>query len=89
MSNLGLEQFNSGVAVPTFNRNDVHSLQVVIPSHLILEQFNYFVKPLFAMKKNLQVRNANLRRPRDLLLPKLISDEIDVENLDIETEVAV
>ena len=88
LSNLGLEQFNSGAAVPTLNRNDVHSLQVVIPSHLVLEQFNYFIKPLFAMKKNLQVRNANLRRTRDLLLPKLISGEIDVENLEIETEIA-
>ena len=88
LSNLGLEQFNSGAAVPTLNRNDVHSLQVVIPPHLMLEHFNYFIKPLFAMKKNLQVRNANLRRTRDLLLPKLISGEIDVENLEIETEIA-
>ncbi|WP_146134086.1 restriction endonuclease subunit S [Chlorogloea sp. CCALA 695] len=88
LSNLRLEQFNSGAAVPTLNRNDVHSLQVVIPSHLVLEQFNCFVKPLFAMKKNLQTRNVNLRKTRDLLLPKLISGEIDVENLDIETEIA-
>jgi type I restriction enzyme S subunit len=28
-------------------------------------------------------KNANLRKTRDLLLPKLISGEIDVENLDI------
>jgi hypothetical protein len=27
----------------------------------------------------------NLRQTRDLLLPKLISGEIDVENLDIQT----
>ena len=42
-----------------------------------------FVEPLFALKKNEQARNVNLRRTRDLLLPKLISGEIDVENLDI------
>lgn len=30
-------------------------------------------------------RIANLRRTRDLLLPKLISGELDVEHLDIDT----
>jgi hypothetical protein len=31
------------------------------------------------------MKNINLRRTRDLLLPKLISGEVDVEGLDIET----
>lgn len=44
-----------------------------------------FVEPLFALNKNEQARNVNLRRTRDLLLPKLISGEIDVENIDINT----
>ncbi len=28
-------------------------------------------------------RNANLRRTRDLLLPKLVSGEVDVEQVDV------
>jgi hypothetical protein len=35
------------------------------------------------MQQNLRERNANLRRTRDFLLPKLISGEIDVENMEI------
>lgn len=35
---------------------------------------------------NMIFRNRNLRRTRDLLLPKLISGEVDVSNLEIETE---
>jgi type I restriction enzyme, S subunit len=34
----------------------------------------------------LQVKNANLRQTRDLLLPKLVSGEVDVEGLDISIE---
>ena len=34
---------------------------------------------------NLRRKNANLRRTRDLLLPKLISGALDVSKLDIET----
>jgi hypothetical protein len=35
--------------------------------------------------QNMIFRNKNLRSTRDLLLPKLISGEVDVDNLDIDT----
>jgi type I restriction enzyme S subunit len=85
LSNLKLDQYNSGAAVPTLNRNDIHGLLVVLPHQRILEQFNQFVEPLLVLKKNLIKRNDNLRQTRDLLLPKLISGEIDLENLEINT----
>jgi type I restriction enzyme S subunit len=34
----------------------------------------------------LEQKNANLRQTRDLLLPKLISGELDVSELEIKTE---
>jgi type I restriction enzyme S subunit len=85
LSDLKLEQYNSGAAVPTLNRNDIHGLPVVLPPQRILEQFNQFVEPLIVLKKNLIKRNDNLRQTRDLLLPKLISGEINVESFDIKT----
>jgi type I restriction enzyme, S subunit len=85
LSDLKLEQYNSGAAVPTLNRNDIHGRRVVIPPQKILEQLNQFVEPLLVLKKNLLKRSDNLRQTRDLLLPRLISGEIDVENLDINT----
>ena len=85
LSDLKLEQYNSGAAVPTLNRNDIHGRPVVIPSQKILEQLNLFVEPILVLKKNLLKRSDNLRKTRDLLLPRLISGEIDVENLDINT----
>ena len=85
LSDLKLEQYNSGAAVPTLNRNDIHGRPVVIPPQKLLEQLNLFVEPLLVLKKNLLKRSDNLRKTRDLLLPRLISGEIDVENLDINT----
>ena len=35
------------------------------------------------MTVSLRQRNANLRRTRDLLLPRLVSGELDVSELDI------
>jgi type I restriction enzyme, S subunit len=41
------------------------------------------VTPLFYNVYVLAQKNANLRKTRDLLLPKLISGEVDVEGLEI------
>ena len=85
LSFIELKTFNSGVAVPTLNRNDVHKIQIVIPPCTVIDQFDRYVLPMFTMKKYLTQKNTNLRQTRDLLLPKLISGEVDVEGLDIET----
>ena len=83
LNSLGLEQYNSGAAVPTLNRNDIHKLPVIIPPSKVLEQFDIVVQSLFKLKKNLIKKNRNLRQTRDRLLPKLISGEIDAEALDL------
>ena len=78
LNELGLGQFNSGAAVPTLNRNDIHGLPVVIPPTDLLGQFDKVVLPLYDLRKNLRAKNANLRRTRDLLLPRLVAGEVDV-----------
>jgi len=80
---MDLKQYNGGVAVPTLDRNVVHRVPVIIPERKLIENFEEIVKPLFPLISNLEQKNANLRRTRDLLLPKLISGEIDVSELDI------
>ena len=67
------------------NKNKFESLQVVCPTINLLSQFHDLVNSQLELVKNLQLRNINLRKTRDLLLAKLISGEIDVEKLDIET----
>jgi type I restriction enzyme S subunit len=79
LRDLKLHSFNSGAAVPTLNRNDIHSLPTTLPDRKILTLFDEFVLPLFSLKRNLEDKNINLRTTRDLLLPKLISGEIPVE----------
>lgn len=50
-----------------------------------LAAFSKQAAPLFRCIHVLTQKNANLRNTRDLLLPKLISGEVDVEALDINT----
>jgi type I restriction enzyme S subunit len=56
------------------------------PDNKILEKFQVIISPIFKNIHYLACKNANLRRTRDLLLPKLITGELDVDTLDIKTE---
>jgi type I restriction enzyme S subunit len=81
--NLRTQNFlNNDAAVPGLNRNQAHSLPVIVPDAGTLESFGRTMGPIFDLKRCLDTRNANLRTTRDLLLPKLISGEISVEAAD-------
>lgn len=56
---------------------------ILLPSKIILEQFVEVIRPLRQLLNTLLEKNVNLRQTRDLLLPKLISGELDVSNMDI------
>ena len=78
--NLLTQNFlNNDAAVPGLNRNQAHSLPVVVPDSKALTGFGRIAAPMFDLRRCLEARNTNLRLTRDLLLPKLISGEIPVE----------
>jgi type I restriction enzyme S subunit len=78
--NLRTQNFISGdAAVPGLNRNQAYSLLMLVPAPDVLNQFSELTGNFFASIRNLQLRNANLRQTRDLLLPKLISGELDIK----------
>lgn len=80
LSSLDLAGFNSGSAVPTLNRNDIHGLPLLLPPSDLLRRFEGMVQPMRKQLRVLELKNANLRAQRDMLLPKLISGEIDVSS---------
>lgn len=85
LSSIDLKGFNVGAAVPTLNRNDIHGLPVSIPPKEIVQSFEEVAEPLHNLTEKLLRKNANLRAQRDLLLPKLISGEIDVSDIPMPT----
>lgn len=73
-----LRSRSHGAVFDTIIVDTFRQMQVVVPEKAVVQAFEEKVQPLFALVLNLQMRNANLRAQRDLLLPKLISGEIDV-----------
>jgi type I restriction enzyme S subunit len=54
------------------------SFMVAKPPKILLEKFADIVSPMFKITHALALKNANLRQTRDLLLPRLVSGEIEV-----------
>lgn len=74
---------NNDAAVPGLSRNQAYLLPMLIPPHELLEKFQEIIAPLFEHPYILRKKNDNLRQQRDMLLPRLISGELEIENLEL------
>jgi len=72
------EKNATGTTRPRISKNALCSLPLVIPPMSVQKRYGEFVSVGYAMVTTLRHRSDNLRHTRDLLLPKLISGELDV-----------
>ena len=75
---------SQGTKMPRANWDVLTRYPVPLPEASILTRFNDAIKPMIELIVNLIFRNRNLRQTRDLLLPKLVSGEINVEHFERE-----
>jgi len=64
----------------------ITDIDILLPDKNVLDQFGEVMNLLRQLLNTLLKKSENLKKSRDLLLPKLISGEINIENLDIKTE---
>lgn len=79
LKTMDLAGLNSGSAVPTLNRNDVHAVDTFIPP---LELINRFEESALGLRQKISSNSMQingLRTLRDTLLPKLMSGEIEIK----------
>lgn len=73
----------NGVTMVNLNRSKFANLRTLYPTLTLVTQFHQMTQPLFEQILVLQRTNTLLRTTRDLLLPRLISGEVDVTELEI------
>jgi type I restriction enzyme S subunit len=81
LKSIKLENFNCGAGVPTLNQNHLHTLRLFCPSKEIQRKFDDLIIPIFNEVENLQLQTQTLKQTRDLLLPRLISGKLKVNEL--------
>ena len=84
--NLQRQRFlNNDAAVPGLNREQAYALPFLLPDQDVLSRFSSEWERIYGLLRRLERINVNLRAQRDLLLPKLISGEIDVSDIPMPT----
>lgn len=78
-----IENMASGSTFKEISGSGMKSVPVVIPDDATIRLFNDFCLPLFKEQEALEAENRRLANLRDTLLPKLMSGEIDVSDVDI------
>ena len=71
----------TGAAYPAVSAATFESAQILMPQTEVADNFHSIAAPMLDLSETLKRKNANLRATRDLLLPKLISGELDVSTL--------
>ena len=78
-----IQGIKGGSAQPKFNKTDFKNLPIFLPHNDLLEQFHQTVKPMFDLIEKNNEENQALTVIRDTLLPKLMSGELDVSDINI------
>lgn len=82
-----LAHLADGAAYPAVRPDVVVATEIVLPSDDVLKEFSAIVKPLVDLVAVARSENAVLTQVRDLLLPRLISGKISVEDVEAALEV--
>lgn len=77
-----------GAAQPFISLGDAKKCSIILPGNELMSRFGELSQPAMELVSVLSKMNRTLRSARDLLLPKLVSGELDVSNLP-EPEAAV
>ena len=78
-----IEGMASGSTFKEVSGSTMKNVPAVIPDTEALARFNNFCAPIFAQQRILEEQNQSLATLRDSLLPKLMSGEIDVSDIQL------
>jgi len=73
----------NGATMLNVNKEKFSSFKIKLPPQQTLQNFNNQVKPILDLILNLQLQNQNLKQTRDLLIPRLVSGKLDVEEMEV------
>jgi type I restriction enzyme, S subunit len=74
-----LNFLNSDAAVPGLSRNQAYTLEIILPPAPLLNRFCELADTFERQASTLQRQIQNLHRTRDLLLPRLLSGQLNLK----------
>ena len=77
------DMMGGGTIFKSVTKSDMLNIQLIVPTREIEAVFERIVTPISEQIANLTKKRANLWDTRDLLLPRLVSGEVDVSGVEI------
>ena len=78
-----LASLNAGSAVPSMTTDILNAMELCIPDPETLKCFESIVGPMYRAMQHNTEESKKLATVRDILLPRLMSGELDVSKLDL------
>lgn len=78
-----IEQTQVATTVIHIGKKDYDAFEIFLPDEDSLARFDEITTPMVEQIVNNRIENKRLSNLRDILLPKLMSGELDVSNIDI------
>lgn len=78
LQTVDFASLNNGGTIPTLNRNVLSNIEVIEPTDELQEMFAKIAEAQYRKIRNLEKQNNQLKMARDVLLPKLMSGEVEV-----------
>ncbi len=73
-----------GASQPAYTIENLKKVSILIPNEFLLNNFNNIIRGIRAQLNSIFEVNKNLELSRNLLLPRLLSGKLSVENLNIK-----
>lgn len=83
LSRIDYNSLNRGSTQPLITQTDIKNQKIIIPKKGKLNEFEELVSSLYNLVNNNLIEIESLTNLRNILLPKLMSGEIDLSNLEL------
>lgn len=84
LKRVNLRNLDTGSAQSQITINDLKRLKVIIPNIEVVQKFHYINNTMINKQRELEQESIKLGELRDSLLPKLMSGEIRVDNVETD-----
>lgn len=81
LGTTNIQSIVTGAAQPKVNQANLRKLRIELPSDEIINQLNLILSPMLDMMVVNDMENQYLSHMRNVLLPQLMSGELDVSNI--------
>ena len=83
LQRIDYSSMNRGSTQPLITQGDMNKVSILIPDDKTIEKYETFACQLMNLYRTYLMENEKLEELRDSLLPKLMSGELDVSELDV------